>query len=188
MQSQRRARIPKRMPCAIQVGQHRFPGLVLNVSQGGLFIQTNADPGRGSEVALELQPPGESYGIALSGTVAWRKLVPSRLRKVAGGGFGLRIDQADERYYRALARWMQPDDGGPAEVVRGANGGVEDVSVTRVLAQDAPLQPAWRVRVRAAESPRSRSLTVEAPDAEQARAIAMRHIGRDWEVLEVEPL
>jgi Tfp pilus assembly protein PilZ len=163
MQPQRRERIAKRMPCAVRVGESLYSGLVLNLSPGGLFIQTNADAGQGSAVGLELQAPGESDGIPLAGTVAWRKLVPSQLRQVAGGGFGIRIDRADERYYSVLSRWMRTE-------VSGAAG------------------PAWRVRVRASASPRSRTVTVEAETADEAREKALAHVGADWHVLEIFPL
>jgi len=178
MQVQRDGRISKRMPCAVHVGERRYSGLVLNVSQGGLFIQSNADPGRGSEVSLELQAPDESFGIPLSGTVAWRKVVPNQLRTMQGGGFGLRIEQADERYYRAVARWMRIE---PVEP------GTPNRRPRRSLFEDSGM-PSWRVRVRAADSPRSRSLTVEAPDAEQARKEALEHVGHGWNVIEVESL
>lgn len=178
MQSQHHKRIAKRMPCAVQVGQRRYSGVVLNLSQGGLFIQTNANAGRGSDVGLELQAPGERAGISLSGTVAWRKVVPGQLRQVAGGGFGLRILQADERYYSALARWMRLDE----DVAADALPAEEPVSAA------AEAQPSWRVRVRAASSPRSRTVTVEAASAVEAREKALAHVGSCWHVIEIDAL
>jgi len=163
MQSQRHERIAKRMPCAVRVGESLYSGLVLNLSPGGIYIQTNADAGQGSAVGLELQAPGESAGIPLAGTVAWRKLVPSQLRQVAGGGVGIRIDRADERYYNVLARWTRTEVGDAAG-------------------------PAWRVRVRASASPRSRTVTVEAETSDEARERALAHVGADWQVIEISPL
>lgn len=175
MQSEGQERIAKRMPCAVRVGQRRYAGLVLNVSRGGLFIQTNADAGRGSSVGLELQAPGEQSGIELSGTVAWRKAVPSQLRQLAGGGFGIRIERADERYYGALARWMRVE--------------MPDRERGSYRAEPLPVPlPAWRVRVRADGSTRSRALTLEAETATEAREMALDHVGAGWRVIEIDAL
>ncbi len=152
MQSQRHERIAKRIPCTVNVGQRRYSGLVLNVSAGGLFIQTKADAQRGSAVGLELGVPGEDRRIPLSGTVAWRKSMPGQLRPLEGGGVGVRIDHADQRYYGALARWMRVEVGDTTDGSCATEEGAE-------------AQPSWRVRVRASTSPRSRSLTVEAANA-----------------------
>ena len=175
MQSEGYGRLAKRMPCAVHVGPRRYAGLVLNVSQGGLFIQTNADASRGSPVGLELRAPGEKSGIQLTGTVAWRKAVPGQLRQLAGGGFGIRIERADERYYGALARWMR------VETPDGRRGSHPAEPVA------APL-PTWRVRVRADGSTRSRALTLEAESATEAREMALRHIGAGWRVIEIDGL
>ena len=117
------------------------------------------------------EAPDESAGIPLSGTVAWRKIVPGQLRPVAGGGFGVRIRQADDRYYDALARWR----------------GVDLGSASEGLAAE-PDPPAWRVRVRATASPRSRTVTVEAADEADARDKALAHVGARWTVIEVDAL
>jgi Tfp pilus assembly protein PilZ len=176
MQLQRQQRIAKRLPCSIRVSKRRYSGLVLNLSQGGVYVQTNAEAGRGSSVVLELQVPDEGPAIALEGTVAWRKVVPGQLRQLTGGGFGLRIQNADERYYQALARWLpcEPD-------AAGAEGSPEPVT-------DGPARLTWRVRVRARGGPRSRLVTVEAATVEAAHSEALRHTGEGWRVIEVEAL
>ena len=35
-------RIARRVPCALNAGERRYSGIVLNLSQGGLFVQTAA--------------------------------------------------------------------------------------------------------------------------------------------------
>lgn len=173
MQLQRDQRISKRLPCAVRVAKRRYSGLVLNLSRGGVYVQTNAAASRGSSVTLELQVPDEKEGIALEGTVAWRKVVPGQLRQLAGGGFGCRIDNADERYYRVLACWMGSD--------------VQGVAL-EAPPPDGPRHPTWRVRVRARTGPRSRTVTVEAATLEAARSEALSHAGEGWHVIEVEAL
>ena len=86
----------------------------------------------------------------------------------------MRIQQADDRYYDALARWRRVEPG-----VVGEGLGVDPAQ---------PEQPAWRVRVRATASPRSRTVTVEAADEAEAREKALAHVGASWTVLEVDTL
>ena len=175
MEPQRRERIAKRMPCTVRLGEASFTGLVLNLSEGGVFVQTRAEAARGHRVRLELLAPDEGAGIPLSGTVAWRKTVPGQLHPVSGGGFGVSIRQADARYYAALARWTHVGAG---------------IGADASAADDAPRHEVseWRVRVRAVASPRSRTLTIEAATEDEARERALAHVGASWSVIEVAAL
>jgi Tfp pilus assembly protein PilZ len=168
------------MPCAVNVEGRRYSGVVLNVSQGGLFIQTNASPGQGDDVDVELNTPDAERSIPVQGKVVWRRVVPHQLRSMARGGMGLQIQRADESYYMLLARWMRtelpvasPARSGPAEGAR---------------ASAASKLPSWRVRVRAVAGPRTRTLTIDAESSESARELAMRHSGNGWRVLLIEKL
>lgn len=172
-------RIAKRMPCAVRVDGRRYAGVVLNVSQGGLFIQTNASPERGEAVDVELNAPEAQRSIPLQGTVVWRRVVPHQLRSMARGGMGVQIHRADESFYVLLARWMRtslpaslPAPSAPAAPEPGQAA--------------APDLPSWRVRVRAMTGPRTRTLTLEARSREAAREAALRHTGEGWRVLGVE--
>jgi len=172
-------RISKRMPCAVHVSGRRYSGVVLNVSQGGLFIQTNASPGRGDEVNVELNTPDAERSIPVQGKVVWRRVVPHQLRSMARGGMGVQIQRADESYYVLLARWMRTE-------LPVASSAPSDPPV-RARAENSDL-PCWRVRVRAVAGPRSRTLTVEAQSSDAAREQALRHTGEGWRVLKVDKL
>ena len=50
-------RVRKRIPCELAVGGDRHRGLVLNVSRGGLYVQTHAEAQVGSLVGVDLAPP-----------------------------------------------------------------------------------------------------------------------------------
>lgn len=169
------ARISKRMPCAVRVDGRRYSGVVLNVSQGGLFIQTSAAPGRGEPVELELSAPESSRSIPVVGKVVWKRVVPHQLRSMARGGVGVRIDRADESYYVLLTRWMRTE----LPVARSAE-------PAEAPAPPTPTLVTWRLRVRATMSPRTRTLTVEATSREGACADALRYAGEGWRVIEVE--
>jgi Tfp pilus assembly protein PilZ len=169
------------MPCAVHFGGRRYSGVVLNVSQGGLFVQTNADPVQGAAVDLELNAPESERSIPLQAKVVWRRVVPPQLRAVARGGMGVAIQRADESYYVLLARWMRSEL--PVTPVPQA----APAAAAPVAAAPAAA-PSWRVRVRSNAGPRSRVLTIEAASAEDARDEALRHTGEGWRVIGVDPL
>lgn len=170
-------RIAKRMPCAVHLGGQRYSGVVLNVSQGGLFVQTNADPHRGSDLELELASPEAARTIPLRAKVVWKRVVPAKLRSVAHGGVGLQIQHADESYYVMLARWMRTEL--PAASAPPA---------PTVAVEAEPEMLSWRVRVRSSSGPRTRTLSIEAPTLEAAREEAGRYAGEGWRVIDVETL
>jgi uncharacterized protein (TIGR02266 family) len=171
-------RIAKRLPCAVNVDGRRYAGVVLNLSQGGLFIQTNASPDRGEAVDVELNAPEAQRSIPVQGKVVWRRVVPHQLRSMARGGMGVQIQHADESFYMLLARWMRTELPVP-----------NAVPPRRAPASAVPPElPSWRVRVRAVAGPRTRTLTVEAESSEGAREAALRHAGDGWRVLQVEKL
>lgn len=173
-------RIAKRLPCAVRVDGRRYAGVVLNLSQGGLFIQTNASPDRGEAVDVELNAPEAQRSIPLQGKVVWRRVVPHQLRSMARGGMGVKIQHADESFYMLLARWMRTELPVPSTA-----------PVARAAASAAPPAaelPSWRVRVRAVAGPRTRTLTVEAESSGSASEAALRHAGDGWRVLQVEKL
>jgi Tfp pilus assembly protein PilZ len=167
-------RLAKRMTCAVNVGQKRYSGVVLNLSQGGLFVQTSAAPGRGASVALELNPPGAEATIPLQAEVVWRRVVPQQLRASAQGGMGMKIVCADENYYGALSEWMRV----------AMDPGVR-------VAPEPPIAPdivPYRVRVRAQGGPRTRVVSIEADCEDAACDAALGHVGEGWHVIEVDPV
>ena len=135
-------RISKRVPCNVRVGERRYVGMVLNLSQGGLFVQTGAEAARGASVALELNAAERGPGVPIEATVVWRRVVPQALRATVSGGMGVRIERADENYFRLLAGWMRE------EIPTGAR------AAAPAPAPEPPL-PIFRVHLREAGSPRT---------------------------------
>lgn len=177
MSVQTEPRLSKRMTCAVSVGVQRYAGVVINVSQNGLFVQTAAEVQRGSSVGVELNPPGGKTAIPLRAEVVWRRVVPPQLRSSAQGGMGVKILRADESYYTSLAEWMRIS----LDRERRA------VPQTQAPPSREPLAT-YRVRVRADRGPRTRSLCIEAGSVEVARSEAARYAGEGWHVIEIEAL
>jgi len=182
MGTQMHPRIAKRMPCSIAAGDQRHTGLVLNVSQGGLFVQTNATLPAGESLDLALTLPDAPGAIPLQGTVVWKRVVPSQLRTSAMGGLGVKIEQADEDYFRLLAEWMRVED----EVA----GSQMESSLAPPTAD--PVQslqsPNFYVRVLETGRIRSRRLAVAADSTEGAQREALEVVGKGWRVIEVQKL
>ena len=74
-------------------------GQTANVSPGGLFIHTEHDAKEGEQVTIEVDLPGRRP-MQVRGSVVWARLVPTPFRKEIENGFGVRIDQAPEDWFR----------------------------------------------------------------------------------------
>jgi hypothetical protein len=153
--------------------------MVLNVSRGGLFVQTSAGPPPGADVTVDLDVAGASAAVAVGGKVIWRRVVAPHLRTISQGGVGVRIETAPEAYYSFLSG-VAGEGPGPRPAVGGESAG-------------APLEPgpdapqfAFRIRVKKAGGPRSRTLTLHAESEERAHDRALAIAGAGWTILELE--
>lgn len=176
MEAQVDLRFKKRIPCSIQTSGRRHAGMVLNVSRGGLFVQTSAPVEPGASLAVDLNT-GADASIPIDAQVVWRRVVSPHLRTLSRGGMGVRIRRAPESYYGLLS---------------GVAGGPERARVEREEPADrsAPAEPGMRFRIRVKEGrgSRSRTLIVHGASEDEARSYALRKAGKDWVVLEVAPL
>ena len=166
-------RFRKRVPCKVQLSGGAYSGMVINVSRGGLFVQTTAGPGPGEPVRVELMAARKD-AIAIAAHVVWRRVVLPHLRTVSHGGLGLRIRTAPDSYYRFLSNVAVP---GEAQAEPAA-----DPSA----AQAGSPQTEFRVRLKQEGGPRTRSVTLCCPSEPAARSLALAQVGSGWTVLGVE--
>ena len=164
MQTEIDRRYRKRLPCRLEVPNGAYSGMVLNLSRGGLFVQTSAAASPGEAVHLDLSL-GDADAIALDARVVWRRIVAPHLRSVSTGGMGVHIQYAHDAYFGLVA---QLAEGTPADE-----------------ATPVP-HPAWRVRPsaygsasRAARAPVSSSSPAQTK-ATRARARANRPALSGW--------
>jgi hypothetical protein len=155
------------MPSEVSIGGSRHQGFVLNVSRGGLYVQTSAGAEVGSVVEVELAPPAPARSIPLKARVVWRRVPPARAYGVNEGGVGLCIQSAPASYDELLDELLPPPEC-PA-------------------AAAAPAALRFQVRLRLAGSQRSRTLLVDADSEEGARARAVAQVGGGWTILELRP-
>jgi hypothetical protein len=171
----------RRMPCDVIFAGQQHSGLVLDVSPGGLFIQTSAKAKPGDRLDVKLSLPGETQKLPMQVEVVRKVVVPARLLAIAHGGVGVRILNAPEAYYNfmgVLGIGADPGEFKREERTRNPSGGT-------AVAAPQPGQ-SYRVRVKQIQGPRSRSLDVVAGDEADARTRALAELGEGWQVLQVE--
>jgi Tfp pilus assembly protein PilZ len=206
--NRRAERTRKRLPCALFVEKRRHAGMVLDLSANGLFVQTSAAPEVGERVTLECHLPNQEQPARLETRVARRKLVPPKLRTVAQGGLGLRIENAPEPYYAFVAEILREQVGRPRAAaveppaaappaaappaaaarrpVSNLQRRARELALRRALGPREPQVPKHRFHVRVGLGARSRTLTLDAADEEQARSQALAQLGAGWMVLRCE--
>ena len=171
----------RRMPCDLMFEGQQHSGLVLDVSPGGLFIQTSAKAKPGDRLDLKLSLPGESQKLPLQVEVVRKVVVPPRLLAIAHGGVGVRILNAPEAYYTFMgslgigSNSFESKENSRSDSASGEGAGA-----------GAKPGESYRVRVKQTQGPRSRVLDVSAGDEEDARSQALAELGEGWEVLQVE--
>jgi Tfp pilus assembly protein PilZ len=161
-------RYKRRLPCRLEVPNGAYSGMVLNLSRGGLFVQTSAAAGPGEAVRLDLSL-GDGAAVGLDARVVWRRVVAPHLRSVSTGGMGVHIQYANDAWFGFVARLAE---GAAAE-------------------EPAPLRradSAYRVRLRLAGGSRTRILTVSGADAAEVCARVRQQAGPQWLVLGLEKI
>jgi hypothetical protein len=157
-------RFKKRVPCRLRAPGGAASGMVLNVSRGGLFVQTSAAASPGDTVHIDLGVDA-AVSLGVDARVVWRRVVGAHLRSVTTGGFGARIQYAPDAWFGFLS---------------GLAGSEVEARVP-----ERPGGAVYRVRLRLAGSPRTRIVVVESADEAVARERALAVAGAHWVVLDL---
>jgi hypothetical protein len=184
MQAQHHPRYKKRIPCAFKDDMGNHIGMVLNVSQRGLFVSSRVTPQVGSRVVLHLSPGSGPLSTELAARVVWKRKVHRSAQIMGEGGIGLEIEGPNEGYdllMRDLAAAMSPQSAASATATATTpkEGGVEEPI------DCGSTMPSFRVRLALEGSPRTRSLQIFAADRQTACAEALDGLGEGWQVLDV---
>jgi hypothetical protein len=165
-------RLKQRLTCELVMGDRRHPGIVLDVSPTGLFVQTSASPPPGERVGVKLRCPGGAE-VEVVASVARRYVVPSRLVSVARGGIGLRVESALDEYLQVVRSALRTE-GEPTPKAE-ANAPPESSEGS-----------AYRVRAKQTSGPRLRSLQITAASEGEAKRMASAELDESWEILTVD--
>ena len=182
-------RMKMRLACEVEVDGRRHSGLVLNVSPGGLFVQTNAKPTSGDRIHVALSVPGQPANLALDAAVVWKRVVPASLLTVAQGGVGLRLLNPPEDYYQFLAdttesRLPGSTRGSALPKASAPSPRAAGVPDSPVPASEEACAGKLVYRVRVILGQRSRTITVAASCESEAHAMALSKAGEGaWRVV-----
>jgi hypothetical protein len=169
MQRRGQDRVKRRLTVGLRIGAQQHHGIVLDVSASGLFVATTAPIQPGSELVVEFSAHDGSVAFETRARVARRRRVPQNLQSYESPGIGLQVIDPP------------PEFGKLAQGAKLERGGEQP----RAHAPALPLHR-FRLRLRQAGSPRSRTLRVEAEDEAAARAKATGELANGWEIVEVE--
>ena len=89
------------MNCNVRFAGNQHVGVVLDLSPGGFFVQTNAKVRLGSKVVVVLHR-NAGDPVEVEATVANRREAPRRLASITRTGFGCALRTPQEDYYRFL--------------------------------------------------------------------------------------
>ncbi len=173
-------RFRKRVPCTLRASGRSHAGMVLNLSRGGLFVQTSAHFSPGQDVSVELNVPPDR--IPVGARVVWRRVVAPQLRAVSHGGFGVRIENAPEDYFKFLSGVVKGERPAPRGKAPAAAPATAPVAATST----AP-SALYRVRLKQTSGPRTRWISVRSASPEAAGQLALAEAGSGWIVLSSEP-
>jgi hypothetical protein len=189
----------RQMPCTLTLDGRNHGGLILDVSPGGLYIQSSAKIKPGDQIELQMTIPGVEGRLRLQVEVVRKVVVPARLLKVAHGGVGVRIINAPEAYYQFMDDLGVTADAGISKLEQLENRHAQSAEASRQEeakpepaakpeAKEAPSdsQLQFRVRIKQSQGPRSRTVSVEADSEDDARNQALHAAGAGWIVLGVD--
>jgi hypothetical protein len=191
------------MPCTLTLDGRNHGGLILDVSPGGLYIQSSAKIKPGDQIEIQMTIPGIDGRHHLQVEVVRKVVVPARLLKIARGGVGVRIVNAPEAYYQFMDGLGVTADAGTSKLEqlenRRAASAVADAKPNAKPEREAKikaepeakeeppsLQLQFKVRIKQSQGPRSRTVSVEADSEDDARSQALHAAGAGWIVLGVD--
>jgi hypothetical protein len=194
----------RQMPCTLTLDGRNHGGLILDVSPGGLYIQSSAKMTPGDQIEIQMTIPGIEGRHRLQVEVVRKVVVPAQLLKVARGGVGVRIINAPEAYYQFMDDLGVKSDSGTSKIEQLENRRAKSAAAAPPGAEAKPKpkpkpkvepkpkaeppapQPQFRVRIKQSQGPRSRTVSVEADSEDDARGQALHAAGAGWIVLGVE--
>jgi hypothetical protein len=189
----------RQMPCTLMLDGRHSGGLILDVSPGGLYIQSSAKIKPGDQLEVQMTIPGFEGRHQLQVEVVRKVIVPARLLKIARGGVGVRIINAPEAYYQFMDDLGVTADVGASKLEQLENRRAKSAAAPAVAeaeskpepapeaeAEPPAPQPQFRVRIKQSKGPRSRTISVEADSEDDAQRQALHAAGAGWIVLGAE--
>jgi hypothetical protein len=161
----RKPRQQRRLSCELWIAGKRHTGIVRDVSEVGLYVQTRVRAAGGDEIEVVFPAEGERAELRVNARVARLDRLSAHFATSGAGGLGLEVVRP-------------PPTLGPLLVSAGFASGVP------APAGDPALKP-YRVKLVALAGGRTQTIRVNAPGKEGARSRALARAGKGWKVGEV---
>ena len=205
MGSERRktSRVRCRFSCQIRGPRASGSGTVLDISEGGLSVQTQAEFEHGESLAIQIEATGKTVEVE---ALVWHR---RRTRQRSTGAtfwvLGLMLVKGPDAYFGLLPRvepqksTAEPEtETAPETAPEMAPEATRETAPEEECAEAAPEEEcaeaapeeecaelhAYRIRVKHRTGPRTRVLSLSARSAEEARSLATAGLD-DWKVIEV---
>jgi hypothetical protein len=172
-------RVKKRLPCTLGHADRQQSGLILNLSQGGLFVQTNMPAQPGSLIDIGFRDPAGEADIDLHGAVIWRRRVSSRMMGRTESGMGVRLLGGTAAYAELLTSFLERAE---PELIRDAPKAAPEVVNTVEQARE---DSEYIVRLALEGSPRTKRLAIISQSPGSARVEALERAGEGWSILDL---
>jgi Tfp pilus assembly protein PilZ len=199
MQTQSEPRLRKRLHCTLSDDARRHNGLILNLSQRGLFVQTNMPAEPGTLLSIDVHDPIRGEEIPIRAAVVWRRRVPARMKGTNESGMGLRLVSRPDAWQQMMSGMLEPTPAQPDAVASSAEPSTKRVTKPSAKPSTKPstkpresapvVDPApvctFVVRLAQPGGPRSRRLWVQATSEQAAREEAIARAGVGWTILEL---
>ena len=179
-------RVKKRIPCTLDQDERQHSGMILNLSHGGVFVQTNFPAEPGSLVDLHFRGPKGDDFEALQAAVVWRKRISSHMLGTTQSGMGLRFLVAPSQYVDMIERIGEPNgQAATLEVnVPRREEGTDEPAGSSALGTDGDTER-YVVRLAQQGGPRTRQFVLDCSSEEAARTEALKRLGSGWTILEI---
>lgn len=164
--------------CKVTLRSESAAGTVVDISEGGLSVQTQLEGEQGDALTVRIQHPRE--GVVELETIVWHvRKVRQRQTGEIGFVLGLVLSKAPEAYLGLLPGTKDTAPAKPAPQVETSE---------FPPGEEASDLDEFHVRLKSRSGPRTRLLNLDAPSSDEARSLALEGLGDDWEVLEIRKL
>lgn len=110
MENRQRHRFRRQIACEVAAGDSHVPGVVLDVSESGLFVETQARPTPNSIIRLFMVATGDQPRICIEAGVARAHPLQAGIEVVAAAGIGLEVLPPRTAFERWLASTAPPKE------------------------------------------------------------------------------
>lgn len=176
MEKRQRPRLRWVLPCRVATAAGRRSGVIRDVSDRGLFVETEAHPTPNSVVELLFDAHHQVPDFSFIAGVARTRRSPAHLASALPSGIGLEVIPPREAFERWILAAVRPRLPEPECV------GLAPLGASR---QTGPGR--YRVRLIRQDRPGSQIVTLRCESEEDARRTALSRMDGLWRVADSQP-